>query len=52
MKKKKESIIVYSNPTTSINTLSVNKINTPIKRQKLTEWVGKRWKWMLSTRDT
>ena len=33
--------IVDINPTISIITLNVNGINTPIKRQKLPEWIKK-----------
>ena len=38
---KTETNSVDSNPTLSTNILNVKSINTPIKRQTLTEWIKK-----------
>ena len=38
---KTETNSVDSNPTVSTNILNVKSINTPIKRQTLTEWIKK-----------
>ena len=51
-KKKQRTITIDINPTTSIITLNVNGLNTPHKRQRLSEWIRKQDpNYMLSKRN-